>query len=138
MALYDDKSKTKGVDSAASSEAALDIAGRFSEINNCVVCVSGETDYIINKENITKIKNGHPLMSKVTGLGCTAWALCGAFASVEKSAFTATVEAMAVMGIAGEMAAKKAHGPGSMQTEFLDCLYCLSKDDISRCLKIED
>jgi len=138
MALYDDKSKTKGVDSAASAEAALDIAGRVSEIHKCVVCVSGETDYIVDKEKILKIKNGHPLMSRVTGLGCTASALCGAFAAVEKSAFAATAYAMAVMGIAGEMAAEVAAGPGSLQTHFLDDLYGLSEDDISRRLKIED
>jgi len=137
MALYDDKSRTKGVDSAASSDMAIDIARRLSEIHNCVICVSGQTDFIIDKEKIVKIKNGHPLMSRVTGLGCTASALCGAFAAVEKSAFAATAKAMAVMGIAGEMAAGVATGPGSLQTNFLDFLYRLSEDDISRCLKIE-
>jgi hydroxyethylthiazole kinase len=45
---------------------------------------------------------------------------------------------MAVMGIAGEMAASVAVGPGSLQTNFLDCLYCLSENDISQRLKIED
>jgi hydroxyethylthiazole kinase len=110
MALYDDKSKTKGVDSAASSDKAIDVARRLSEINKCVVCV--------------------------TGLGCTASALCGAFASVGESAFIATIEAMAVMGIAGEMAAKTAAGPGSLQVHFLDYLHRLSEDDISQHLRI--
>jgi len=77
-------------------------------------------------------------MTKVTGLGCTASALCGAFAAVEKSAFAATVKAMAVMGIAGEMAADVAAGPGSLQTHFLDILYHLSERDISQRLKVED
>jgi len=85
-----------------------------------------------------KVKNGHPLMTKVTGLGCTASALCGAFAAVEKSPFAATVKTMAVMGIAGEMAASVAAGPGSLQTHFLDYLYRLSEDDITQRLKIED
>jgi len=138
LALYDDNSRTKGVDSAASSDAAIDTARKLNEIHKCVVCVSGVTDYIVDKEKIMKIKNGHPLMSKVTGLGCTASALCGAFAAVEKSSFTATVEAMAVMGIAGEMAAGVAAGPGSLQTHFLDDLYCLSEKDVSKRLKIEE
>lgn len=137
MALYDDKSKTKGVDSAASSEAAIDIARKLSETQKCVVCVSGPTDYIVDKEKILKIKNGHPLMSRVTGLGCTASALCGAFAAVEKQPFIATAEAMAVMGIAGEMAAGVAAGPGSLQMHFLDYLYRLSEDDIKQHLKID-
>jgi hydroxyethylthiazole kinase len=138
LALYDDRSRTKGVDSAASSDAAIDTARKINEIHKCVVCVSGAIDYIVGEEKIVKIKNGHPLMSRVTGLGCTASALCGAFAAVEKVFFAAMVEAMAVMGIAGEMAAGVAAGPGSLQTHFLDYLYCLSENDISLRLKIED
>jgi hydroxyethylthiazole kinase len=138
MALYDDQSKTKGVDSSASSDRALDIARYLSGTYQCVVCVSGATDYIVEGERIAKIKNGHPLMARVTGLGCTASALCGAFAAVEKSAFTATVAAMAVMGIAGEMAAAVVAGPGSLQISFLDCLHRLSEKDIAGLLKAED
>ena len=138
MALHDDKSKTKGVDSAAASDAAITTAQKLSETYKCVVCVSGQTDYIVQGKQIIKVKNGHPLMTKVTGLGCTASALCGAFAAVEKSSFAATVKAMAVMGIAGEMAAAVAAGPGSLQTHFLDYLYGLSEKDISQRLKIED
>jgi hydroxyethylthiazole kinase len=138
MALGDNKSKTKGVDSAASSDTAIDIAQKLSETHKCVICVSGAVDYIVDKEKITKIRNGHPLMSKVTGLGCTASALCGAFAAVEKDYFASSACAMAVMGIAGEMAAETSVGPGSLQMSFLDNLYRLSKDDISRRLKIED
>jgi hydroxyethylthiazole kinase len=137
MALYDDQSKTKGVDSAASSDKAMDTARKLSEIHQCVVCVSGAVDYIIDRDKVVKIKNGHPMMSSVTGLGCTASALCGAFAAVEKSSYKATVGAMAVMGVAGEMAAAKAAGPGSLQMHFLDCLYRLSQDDLARFLKIE-
>jgi len=138
MALSDDKTKTKGVDSAAASDAAITTAQKLSDTYNCVVCVSGQTDYIIQGKQTIKVKNGHPLMTKVTGLGCTASALCGAFAAVEKSPFAATVKAMAVMGIAGEMAAAVSSGPGSLQTHFLDYLYRLSEKDISQRLKIED
>ena len=138
MVLYDDKTKTKGVDSAASSDKAMDTARKLSETHQCVVCVSGAVDYIIDRDKVVKIKNGHPMMASVTGLGCTASALCGAFAAVERDLFKATASAMAVMGVAGEMAAAKAAGPGSMQMHFLDCLYHLSQDDLARLLKIED
>jgi hydroxyethylthiazole kinase len=129
MALYDDRSKTKGVDSAAASDAAIVTAQKLSQTHKCVVCISGATDYIVDRENILRIKNGHPLMTKVTGLGCTASALCGAFAAVEKLPF---------MGIAGEMAAQQSTGPGSLQMHFLDILYRLTEDDIARHLKIEE
>jgi hydroxyethylthiazole kinase len=138
MALYDDKSKTKGVDSAASSDNAVTIAQKLSETYKCVVCVSGATDYIIEGKQIIKVNNGHSLMTKVTGLGCTATALCGAFTAVDKNYFIATAKAMAVMGIAGEMAAEVAAGPGSMKMHFLDNLYRITENDIQQRLKIEE
>ena len=137
MALADDRSKTKGVDSASSSDAAIATAQKLSQTHKCVFCISGATDYIIGEEKILKINNGHSLMTKVTGLGCTASALCGAFAAVEKLPFAATAEAMAVMGIAGEMAARQSTGPGSLQMHFLNILYLLTEDDIAGHLKID-
>jgi len=138
IALNDDRSKTRGVDSAAASNAAIDTGQKLAQTHKCIVCISGATDYIIDREKILKIKNGHPLMTKVTGLGCTASALCGAFAAVEKLPFMATAEAMAVMGIAGEIAASQSNGPGSLQMHFLDILHSLTEDDINKHLKAED
>ena len=138
MALNDGLSKTKGVDSTAESDAAIATAQKLAQTHQCVVCISGATDYIIDSEKIVKIKNGHPLMAKVTGLGCTASALCGAFAAVEALPFAATAKAMAVMGIAGEMAVEKSAGPGSLQVSFLDVLYLLTEDNINKRLKIEE
>jgi hydroxyethylthiazole kinase len=137
MALWNGQSATRGVDSAESSDSAIVTAQKLSATYHCVVCVSGATDYIIENDKIVKVKNGHPLMTKVTGMGCTASALCGAFAAEEK-AFPATAKAMAVMGIAGEMAAQKAAGPGSLQMHFLDILYNLSQADIGKHLRIEE
>jgi hydroxyethylthiazole kinase len=37
---------------------------------------------------------------------------------------------MAVMGIAGEMAARRSPGPGSFQVNFLDALYLMQAGDI--------
>lgn len=136
MAIADDRARTKGVDSAAATDAAAASARSLSERHGCVVCVSGETDYIVDDRNMAMIKNGHALMPKVTGLGCTASALCGAFAAVNPDPFAATVAAMAVMGIAGEIAAEKAQGPGSLQLHFLDALFNLKGEDIERRLKI--
>jgi hydroxyethylthiazole kinase len=136
MAVAGNMAKTKGVDSAAAVDTALDSARHLSEQHDCVVCISGETDYIIGKKSLAMIKNGHPLMPKVTGLGCTASALCGAFAAVNHDYFTAATAAMAVMGIAGEIAAEKAQGPGSMQMHILDTLFHMTGEEIKERLKI--
>ena len=102
-----------------------------------MVCISGETDYVIGENEVFRIGNGHPMMTRVTGLGCTATALCGAFAAVTPNLARATAQAMAVMGIAGEMAAENAEGPGTLQVRFLDTLYRLTSDDITQRLKLD-
>ena len=69
-------------------------------------------------------------MPMVTGLGCVASALTGAFAAVNPSPFEAAASAMAVMGIAGEMAAEKTEGPGSFRVHFIDALHQTDENDI--------
>ena len=136
MASAGGHAKTKGVDSAAATDTALNSARFISEQHDCVVCVSGETDYIVAKKGLAMIKNGHALMPKVTGLGCTASALCAAFAAVNLDYFAATTAAMAVMGIAGEIAAEKSQGPASLQVQFLDVLFNMTNEEVKQRLKI--
>jgi len=136
-ALVEGDAKTKGVDSLAVSDSALAAARELNRSRGSVVCVSGETDYIVGPAGTLSIRNGHPLMPRVTGLGCTATALCGAFAAVEKDLVLAVASAMAVMGIAGEMAGEKAAGPGTMQLHFLDALWVMTAGDIGRRLRAE-
>jgi len=136
VAVATEEAATKGVDSQHSSESAVQAARSLSAAYGCAVCVSGATDYCVQGDRVIGIQNGHPLMSRVTGLGCTASALCGAFAAVNPSPWLASAHAMAVMGIAGELAAAKASGPGSLQLCFLDALYTLSREQIARHLRI--
>ncbi len=137
MAVVKSGSKTKGVDSIAASESAVSAARELNNVHGSVVCITGEIDYIVSGDIVQQVKNGHAMMPRVTGLGCTASALCGAFLGVNPSAVAATVHAMAVMGIAGEMAAEQAKGPGSLQLHFIDMLYALTESDISRRIKLE-
>jgi len=132
MALVSEEAKTKGVDSSDPSSAALDAAKHLSRNAGSTVCISGEIDYIVDGESVITIENGHPMMGKVTGMGCAATALCGAFAAVNFSFPTAAAGgAMAVMGIAGEIAAESSEGPGSLQVGFLDALFQLSENDLT-------
>ncbi len=126
MALVDAGVKSKGVDSSTSSYNALSAAHQLAMETKSVVVISGETDYITNGEEVFTVEGGHPIMTSVTGLGCTATALVGAFAAVESDPMVAATAAMAVMSLAGERAAEKAYGSGSMQMHFIDELYNLT------------
>lgn len=138
MALLDSGARTKGVDSSASSDAAVALGRALHAECGAAVCISGETDYTIGRDGVIRGRNGHIMMTRVTGLGCTASALCGAFAAVTDDAAAAAAGAMAVMGIAGEIAAAASAGPGSLQVHFLDALYRLSAADIEKRLRIEE
>jgi hydroxyethylthiazole kinase len=130
MSLISEDAKTKGVDSSDHSSAALEAARYLNKKTGSTICISGETDYIVDEKGVTKVENGHPMMTRVTGMGCTATALCGAFLAVNPSFSSAAAGAMAVMGIAGEIALQGCKGPGSLQMGFIDTLFCLSEADI--------
>ena len=135
IALVVSGAATKGVDATAAAESALTAGQTLHETTGSTVCISGETDYIIGGETIVSISNGHPLMPRVTGLGCTATAICGAFAAVNLNSRVAAAHALATMGIAGEMAAEKADGPATFQTAFIDSLYQMKADDVAQRLQ---
>jgi hydroxyethylthiazole kinase len=136
MAVCGDRVSTKGVDSSESSGDALAAARALHEAWGSTVCVSGATDYIVGAGAILQVGNGDPMMTRVTGLGCTATALCGAFATVTRDPARAAAQAMVVMGIAGELAAAGADGPGSLQVRFLDALYRLTREDIEQRIRL--
>jgi hydroxyethylthiazole kinase len=127
---------TRGVESTHTSEEALEAARSLSRQCGCVVSMSGARDLIVAETSTVKVSNGHPMMARVTGLGCTATALTAAFAAVNSSPYQAAAHAMGLMGIAGEMAAEISIGPGSLQANFLDVLYKIDKSDIERRLRI--
>lgn len=128
---------TKGVDTTRSSEETIEVAKALSQHRRCVVVVSGATDIIVGGDAVIRVRNGHPMMSRVTGMGCTATAIMGAFAAVNPSPLEAAAHAMALMGIAGEIAAEKSEGPGSLQVNFLDALYSVTDADIKKRVKME-
>ena len=137
MATCGDLAQTKGVDSTEASHDALAAAHSLHKAYGCIISISGETDYIVGSDRTIRIHNGHAMMPRVTGLGCTATALTGAFAAVTPDPVLAAAQAMAVMGIAGEMAARKAEGPGSLQMHFIDALYRMNGEDIRRDIRVE-
>ncbi|TXH33238.1 MAG: hydroxyethylthiazole kinase [Rhodospirillaceae bacterium] len=124
------KAGGKGVDSTLSSDAAVAAAKGLAGRSGAVVVVSGAVDYVTDGQRVIGIANGHPIMTRVTGMGCTATALIAPFLAVASDAFTAAVQATIVMGVAGDTAMEMAGGPGSFQVAFLDVLYALEGHEI--------
>lgn len=138
MALAGGTPGTKGVDSTNSAEESEPAVRALAEQSGCTLSVSGPTDLIIGQGHTIRVRNGHPIMPRITGLGCTATAITGAFAAINPSPFQAAAHAMALMGIAGAMAAEQSAGPGTFQPHFLDTLYNIKKQDIEQRLQIQE
>lgn len=125
---------TRGVDSATSSDEAVEAALALANRLGNVVCVSGADDHVVDgRGRWMTLSNGHPWMTRITGVGCSASALCGAFAGVQPDPWRATVAAMAVLGVVGELAAERTiaagAGVGRLQIELLDGLQLLDEAD---------
>jgi hydroxyethylthiazole kinase len=130
-------SGTRGVDSHVKPEAVAAEARELAVASSCIVSVSGPVDYITDGRSTIRIANGNPIMTRVTGMGCTATALTGAFAGAGLPALEAAAVAMAVMGVTGDIATERSAGPGSFQVQFLDALSHLSEPDLAARLKLQ-
>ena len=132
---------TRGVDSSVGSNQALDSAQILAQKINGVVCVSGATDYVLDAQGRTAyLSNGHIWMTKVTGVGCSASAMIGAFAAVQSDLWRATLAAMAYLGVVGEVAYEQAqnNGVGTYQMRLLDGLQLLDEATFVQRLKLND
>jgi hydroxyethylthiazole kinase len=79
---------------------------------------------------LAEVRNGDPFMGRITGSGCMATALVGAFLAVEPDPFLAAAEAMIAFGIAGEAAAKISAGPGTFRAHLIDAVANLTRPQI--------
>ena len=133
---------TRGVDSAAASDDAVQTARTLAARLGAVVCVSGATDHILAPDGRhVRLSNGHVWMTRVTGVGCSATALIGAFCAVQPDAFHATVAAMAYLGVVGEVAAAQVQaqgrGVGQLQIALLDGLQLLDAETFHARLRLQ-
>lgn len=119
---------SKGVDSTHGSMDAVEAAKLLAQTSGAVVAVSGATDIVTDGNQVVGAHNGVALMQKITATGCAVTALIAAFVAVDKNrALDATVSALSVFGVAGELGMKMAKGPASLRMHLIDALYGLDE-----------
>ena len=111
----------------AGAEPTAETLAAYARAHATVVALSGETDLVGDGARLARIANGHPLMAKVTAMGCAGAALVAACLAVEPDPWRAAIAAALLIGVAGELAAAKAEGPGSFAAAILDALYRLDE-----------
>jgi hydroxyethylthiazole kinase len=137
LSLRHEDSKTKGVDSIHSVDEAAQTATVLAQELNTALAITGPVDLVTDGERIMRVSNGHPLMGYVTGTGCTATTVIGAFLAVDDDPVNATATALAFFGLAGEVAGQKAAAPGSFMIALLDALYTITPEELKAGSKIE-
>lgn len=138
ISLRHSDSATRGVDSLHSVEEAEETAKILARELQATLAITGPVDLVTDGDRILKISNGHGLMPFVTGTGCAASAVIGAFSAVDRDTVSAAATALAFFGLAGENAALSADAPGSFQIALLDALYTISSVDLLGGARIEE
>jgi hydroxyethylthiazole kinase len=109
------------------SDMSAEAMVRFAGANATVVALTGDIDRVTDGARRVAVANGHPLMRLVTAMGCAGSALVAAALAVETDVCFATVAALTALGVAGEIAAEQARGPGSFAAAIIDALYGLDR-----------
>lgn len=130
--------RIRGVDSRGMDGEPLEVAKMFANQSGIIVAVSGPTDIVTDGKKALLVDNGHPLMGLVSGTGCMAASLTGAFTAVTKDYLSATATAFAAFGLAGEKAAPMARGPASFKVALLDEVYRLTPEVLEKGARVRE
>ncbi len=132
--------KTKGVDSALDfSDEMTEAAKAMAKDLQCVIAISGPVDCITDGQRVFRVANGHPLMTKVTGMGCGLSSVVGAFCAADPSApAVATAAAFGYYGVCGDLAVRISDKPGSFAVAFVDQLHAVGRQEITQLLKLAE
>ncbi|WP_435978855.1 hydroxyethylthiazole kinase [Psychrobacter sp. DM4] len=136
LALAGMNSKSRGADSGDTVESAKVAAQELTQ-HAKVVVVTGEVDWVTDGTQRWSVHQGVPMMTRVTAIGCALTSLIGGFVGSNRDDLAgAVISALCYYGQAGELADKTAKGPGSFYVEFLDALYHLDADQVSKHAKV--
>lgn len=143
------KGSTSGVDASEmdmiTEDNIYEVANMAKELSkkvNSVIVVSGPIDVVADKKTAYIIRNGHPIMSKITGSGCMSTALLGAFCGANKdNILETTAAAVVAMGVCGELAQKKMKladgGTMTFRMYLIDYISNMTSEMINKEINIE-
>lgn len=95
------------------------------------MAVSGPIDHITDGDRLVRVGNGHPWLTRVTGVGCALGALMAGFAASVEDPLVAAAAATAMLTVAADLAAAGRRGPGSFAVALLDELSLLSPETLA-------
>lgn len=128
----------RGADSIHSVGDAAEAAQRLARDHRCLIVVSGAEDLITDGRRSARIANGAPMMARMIGSGCMLTSILACFLAVADDPFEASQAAVAYFTVAGEIAAERADGPGTLKPLLIDALYNLDATEFQRRARITE
>lgn len=139
---------TKGVDADAADivteenlDSMIEFAKAFSEKSGSVIAITGAIDLVADTERCYVIRNGSPIMSRITGTGCMLSTLATAYAVANPDNITEAVAAsVCLMGLAGEIGVsnmKESEGNSSLRNHIIDAIYNMDAEKLTKGAKYE-
>lgn len=140
---------TKGVDADISDAVNTDnldqmiaFAKALSEKTGAVIAMTGAIDIVADSQKALVIRNGHPMMSLITGTGCMLTAVIGSYCGANPDhLLLATAAAVSCIGLCGELAFEKVQtnqaGTASFRTYLIDAVSLMNAQTLEGGIKLE-
>lgn len=147
--IYKGSGTTKGVDADERDmvtdeniDETIDFIKELSRKTGAIIAVTGAIDIVSSSEKTYIIRNGHPLMTRVTGTGCMLTTVIGSFCGANSNnILEATAAAVCAMGICGELGYDKLEevGGGTLtyRTYIIDFMSKMDSKILNGGAKIE-
>lgn len=147
-ALVSSAAATRGVDVNPDDVVAeenladcAEFARTVAEKTHSIVAITGAIDLVADAERVYAIRNGSPIMGRITGAGCMLTCVVAAYVVANPDAMLdATVAAVAGFGLAGQIARTRMgtlDGNGSFRTYLLDAVYNMTGSLLEKGANVE-
>lgn len=134
---------TKGVDADVADkvtegnlDSAVAFAKAFAEKTGAVIAITGAIDIVADSSKAYCIRNGHPMMSSITGTGCQLSAMTAAFITANpEHPLEAAAAAVCAMGYAGEIAHSRLtemDGNSTYRNYIIDAIYNMTPEMLEK------
>ena len=123
-------------------QASAAFARQMAAKTGAVMAVTGAIDIVADADRAFAIRNGSPIMGKITGAGCMLTCVVAAYAVANPDALLeGVVAAVANMGVAGEIAETRMQpvdGNASFRTYLIDALYNMNGQALEAVARVEE
>lgn len=133
--------RTEDIITESTLEHSILLTQELSRATGAVIVMTGPIDVISGQQSCI-VRNGHPLMARITGSGCMSAALIGTCAGANpERLMEATVTAVCAMGVCGELAYERLHlldaGLGTYHSLIIDCIGKLNSVTLEHYQQVE-